>query len=124
MSDYDELRILRDMATVGPWRWESTDPQGDGSNNGNAVFALDDELVCEGWGDGLGIPDMQFIAAAYNAMPELLNRVTALEAEVGRLREFALWLTPCGIPGAGDPPTYETIGKVALAALAEKQSDE
>lgn len=75
-KDFDELKRLCEEAAPGPWRHDHT---GEADEEwGNGVFEPDGNIICEGWADEYGIPDMQFIAASRTAIPELIKGVERL----------------------------------------------
>jgi hypothetical protein len=49
--------------------------------------------------------------------------VAQLEAENERLKDFAIWLTPCKDDMPEYPP-YKLIGEKAMDALTQEQDDE
>jgi len=90
-----ELRALAEAATPGPWDCDSVDiwnltDAGQGFEPGRYVDSID--IVsgrCEECGTYQGVKrdsDAAFIAAARSAVPALLDRVEALEAEAVKLR--------------------------------------
>jgi len=84
VSDTD-LRALAEAASPGPWQWLDSggEPDGDELQDGNG------EMVATGFRDDLlpDVTDGRFCAAARNALPALLDRITALE-EVAAAARF------------------------------------
>lgn len=76
----EELKKLERECTTGPWSFVEDAPYSDGEG----VYGADNEqitaMTCEGCG-GFRHQDHKFIAAARNALPELI-------AEVERLQKF------------------------------------
>lgn len=89
MTDLEELKKLEEAASIGPWE------RGDGSNEVRVY--CDDALgtcvaECDSPLNSMPIEqrrrNMAFIAAARSALPALIERVEAAEAENARLREM------------------------------------
>ena len=78
--DTEELRLLADAAAPGPWHYIPGDH--DLASAGIDITAEGDSLT---WDDHSGEvfthPDAEFIAAAREAVPALLDRIARLEAQ-------------------------------------------
>ena len=78
--DTEALRLLADAATPGPWHYIPGDH--DLASAGIDITAEGDSLT---WDDHSGEvfthPDAEFIAAAREAVPALLDRIARLEAQ-------------------------------------------
>ena len=98
------LRALAEAATPGPWELRALStcyhvldtPSGDGTFQTGCISF-----------DGSGKANAAFIAAARQAVPELLDALRDAEAENARLRA---WFE-CA-------PTYVTTGQYGIAGLA------
>ena len=101
-----ELRALVAAATSGPW---VADRSPAGYNN---VFREHGTLIMSGDADPRCWPDAVFIAASRTAVPELLDRVEALEAALREALQIAH-------EGWGYAPDYFRDKWMDLERLAE-----
>lgn len=89
--DRTELRLLLENATKGKWRLEIDEYEGDGDEVSgqmlitglNRVMHDPEWAEPDEWKQSLA--NAEFIAAAHNSLPALLDQLDALEAEVARL---------------------------------------
>lgn len=133
MVDRAHLRELLARATIGPW----------------ASSAMEDEWghvwkVCGNDGKGTYIAhvytdikartpattvkwqenrraNLNLIAAAHNALPELLNALDAAEAEVARLREAIDKVGYAAATAEYLPDLIDELGRIIDAALKHKE---
>lgn len=85
MLDLDRLEELAKTATPGPWAAEYDDADDWYSVTGTGYFDGGNYMVCPHVAtvESGGEADARFIAAARLAVPELIERVRALEAALG-----------------------------------------
>lgn len=119
--DLKELRRLHEAATPGPWfKYMRTVTV---EENGWDVEVAE----CSNNARGTVEADAALIAAARNALPELLDRLEAAESENARLREELNGLTwvqrllrrALEMPAAGDPLAYAALRTSTAKVLAE-----
>ncbi len=123
MSD-DDLRELCSDATPGPWivvgagRFDYTIDRDNGNGTGRILFERQATVGDDAMSDKY-LADGEFICAAREAVPELLDRVAALEAKV---REQEDWLGRF----ANDSEAYRMGEEAGLAirSLANQQHAE
>lgn len=87
-QERDELRRLCEAATPGPWNVKRlVDNHGVPYSTLCEVWAFVDPNVCSLWANrGTNLSDANFIAAAREAIPRLLDVIDEAHAEIDRLQ--------------------------------------
>jgi hypothetical protein len=116
MTDVQKLRALLAVATARPWRtdvWYGTDDGG--------WAAIGPHCVADGFDDApesvsydQAMADAALIAAAVNALPELLDEVERLGAENARLRARTAALCDCALVARSECPDCVGVGAVIV----------
>lgn len=131
---YDELAALAEMATPGPWKWDSGNMEVESQHEAHwrlPVATIDNisdrmEHLRE-FGIPLNPPDVprdycsdgEFISESITAIPKLLARIRKLEMMVAAVRDARNEL---GVPQPGYPAPVANAANYlaeALAALEE-----
>lgn len=103
-----ELRALCDAATPGPWDEFHADDEWWIAQKNEDDEPVVDRHVCDT--DGILPGDIEFMIAARNALPALLDRVAALEASMTQIADLL-------IPGEYDMDAIDDVVKIVRAAL-------
>ncbi len=110
-NQLQQLAALAEAATPGPW-WVDRYAT-DMSCTEHAVGVRTDDMMLASMGiDDVAMPDARFIAAARQAVPELLAEAAALRRQ---LAECQAWLERISLAAGADDATPAAI----LSALIE-----